>query len=68
MLDIDGLTKRFGSKTAVDAASFNAQEPAMIGSIKGQDFTKGIIIIMIILGVLLEIFGIHWFSDVMSIS
>ncbi len=33
MLAIDGLTKRFGSKTAVDAATFNVSQPAMIGVI-----------------------------------
>ncbi len=33
MLDIDGLTKRFGSKTAVDSATFKVAEPAMIGII-----------------------------------
>jgi Domain of unknown function (DUF6754) len=50
------------------AGAYLSQEPAMIGSIKGQDFTKGIIIVFILLGVLLEIAGIHWFSDVMSIN
>ncbi|MEL7149736.1 MAG: phosphonate ABC transporter ATP-binding protein [Pseudomonadota bacterium] len=33
MLTIDALTKRFGSKTAVDAASIHVPEPAMIGII-----------------------------------
>ena len=33
MLNISGLTKRFGSKTAVDAVSFNVDAPAMIGII-----------------------------------
>ncbi|MEM1066844.1 MAG: phosphonate ABC transporter ATP-binding protein [Pseudomonadota bacterium] len=33
MLAIDGLTKRFGPKTAVDAATFDVSEPAMIGVI-----------------------------------
>jgi phosphonate transport system ATP-binding protein len=33
MLEIDGLTKQFGSKTAVDAVSLVFDEPAMIGII-----------------------------------
>lgn len=33
MLQIVGLTKRFGQKTAVDAVSFKVEKPAMIGII-----------------------------------
>ncbi len=33
MLEITALTKRFGDKTAVDAASIHVQEPTMIGII-----------------------------------
>ena len=47
MLDIDGLTKRFGSKTAVDAASFKANEPAMIGIIGRSGAGKSTLLRMI---------------------
>jgi phosphonate transport system ATP-binding protein len=33
MLDVDRLTKKFGEKTAVDAARFSVDRPAMIGII-----------------------------------
>ena len=33
MLSVQGLTKRFGDKTAVDKASFTVEKPAMIGII-----------------------------------
>ena len=33
MLKIDALTKRFGDKTAVDAANISVEKPTMIGII-----------------------------------
>ncbi len=50
------------------AGAYLSKEPAMLGSIKGQDITKAGLIAFLILGILLEIFGIHWFRDFMTIS
>ncbi len=50
------------------AGAYLSREPAMLGSIKGQDFTKAGLILFIVVGVVLEIFGIHWFSRFMSIN
>ena len=50
------------------AGAYLSGEPAMVGSIKGQDFTKAGLILYIIVGILLEIFGIHWFQDFMRIQ
>ncbi len=50
------------------AGAYLSQEPAMLGSIKGQDFTKAGLILTILVGVLLEIFGRHWIRDFMTIQ
>jgi len=50
------------------AGAYLSREPAMLGSIKGQDFTKAALILYLIAGVLLEAFGIHWLHDFMRIQ
>ncbi len=50
------------------AGAYLSKEPAMLGSIKGQDFTKACLILFIVVGVVLEIFGKHWFRDFMTIN
>lgn len=47
MLAIERLTKRFGDKTAVDAASFVADKPAMIGIIGRSGAGKSTLLRMI---------------------
>ncbi|MFH1143976.1 MAG: DUF6754 domain-containing protein [Candidatus Eisenbacteria bacterium] len=50
------------------AGAYLSREPAMLGSIKGQDFTKAALIFYLIAGVVLEALGVHWLSDFMSIQ
>ena len=50
------------------AGAYLSREPAMLGSIKGQDFTKAGLILYLVLGVLLELFDIHWFRNFMNLS
>ena len=40
------------------ASAYLSHEPVMLGGLKGQDFVKMIIMILIIVGVLLTTFGI----------
>jgi len=48
------------------ASAYLSKDPLMLGTIKGEDLTKLIFIIIIGIGVILETFGIHiisnWFS------
>jgi hypothetical protein len=45
-----------------------SREPAMLGSIKGQDITKAILIAVIVVGILLEIFGVHGLKRFMTLT
>jgi phosphonate transport system ATP-binding protein len=46
MLELSALTKRFGEKTAVDAATFTVTEPAMIGIIGASGAGKSTLLRM----------------------
>ena len=50
------------------AGAYLSREPAMLGSIKGQDFTKACLILLIVLGVIFEVFGVHWIKTFMTIN
>ncbi len=50
------------------AGAYLSQEPAMLGSIKGQDFTKAGLIVIIVAGVLLEILGQDWLREFVTIQ
>ena len=45
------------------ASAYLSQDPKMLGSLKGQDIAKAIIIFFITFGIILESFGIHWLSN-----
>lgn len=50
------------------AGAYLSGDPAMLGSIKGQDFTKAALILVIVAGILLEILGVHALRDFMTIA
>ena len=45
------------------ASAYLSGEPRLLGSLKGQDWGKAVIMALIVLGVLLESFGMHFLSD-----
>ncbi|MDD2651208.1 MAG: hypothetical protein RBS16_08900 [Candidatus Cloacimonadales bacterium] len=50
------------------ASAYLSKDPQQLGSLKGQDFGKFVIILLIIIGVILEIFGYHFLKDFFTIS
>ncbi len=49
------------------ASSYLSKEPKLLGSLKGQDIGKGVILVALIIGVLLETFNIWNFSSLFSV-
>jgi hypothetical protein len=50
------------------AGAYLSREPAMLGSIKGQDYTKAVLMLYIVCGIVLEIFGVHWLRQFMALG
>lgn len=50
------------------ASAYLSKDPQQLGSLKGQDFGKFFLIILIIIGVILEISGIHFLKDFLNVS
>jgi hypothetical protein len=50
------------------ASAYLSKEPNQLGSLKGQDFGKMIIVLMIIVGSILEMAGYHWFKNMLMID
>jgi hypothetical protein len=48
------------------ASAYLSQEPVQLGSLKGQDFGKLIFITVIIIGVVLRLFGVGFFSNIFT--
>lgn len=44
------------------ASAYLSREPLLLGSLKGQDWSKLILMFAILIGTILETFGIHWIS------
>ena len=44
-------------------SAYLSREPRLLGSLKGQDFGKAIFMIIIMVGIILESFGIHFLSQ-----
>ncbi|MFQ6007775.1 MAG: DUF6754 domain-containing protein [Candidatus Zixiibacteriota bacterium] len=49
------------------ASAYLSKEPKLLGSLKGQDIGKGIILVAIVLGIILETFGIWKFSQLFTV-
>ncbi|MCD6101647.1 MAG: hypothetical protein J7J77_01155, partial [Candidatus Cloacimonetes bacterium] len=45
------------------ASAYLSKDSAQLGSLKGQDYGKAIIISLIVIGIILEIFNIHFLKD-----
>ena len=45
------------------ASAYLSKDSAQLGSLKGQDYGKAIIIFLIVIGIILEIFNIHFLKD-----
>jgi len=50
------------------ASAYLSKEPKLLGSLKGQDYAKAVILVSIIVGILLETFGIWQFSSLFAIQ
>ena len=49
------------------ASAYLSKEPKLLGSLKGQDMGKGVVLAAILLGVLLETFGVFQLSNLFSV-
>jgi len=49
------------------ASAYLSKEPKLLGSLKGQDYGKAVLLISIVLGTILETLGIWHFSSLFSV-
>jgi len=49
------------------ASAYLSREPKLLGSLKGQDMGKAVILVAILIGIILETFGIWSFSTLFSV-
>ncbi len=45
------------------ASAYLSREPLLLGSLKGQDWSKLVIMAALFVGIILEVSGIHWISN-----
>jgi len=45
------------------ASAYLSREPLLLGSLKGQDWSKLTLMVLIFIGIILEVFGVHWLSS-----
>lgn len=50
------------------ASAYLSKEPNQLGSLKGQDFGKLVVVLLIIVGSILEISGIHWLKNILMVE
>ncbi|MDE0019559.1 fibronectin type III domain-containing protein [Candidatus Poribacteria bacterium] len=48
------------------ASAYLSREPMLLGSLKGQDWGKILIFLTIVLGVVLELFGVNWITTLLQ--
>lgn len=48
------------------ASAYISRDPLMVGSIKGQDYMKAILIAVLVAGVVFETCGLHWITDFLA--
>lgn len=49
------------------ASAYLSKEPQQLGSLKGQDVGKAVFVFVLVLGIILEISGIHFLKDFLNI-
>ncbi|RKX22570.1 MAG: hypothetical protein DRP45_11240, partial [Candidatus Zixiibacteriota bacterium] len=49
------------------ASAYLSRDPKLLGSLKGQDYAKAVLLISIIVGVILETFDIYEFSQIFAV-
>jgi hypothetical protein len=49
------------------ASAYLSKEPHQLGSLKGQDVGKAVFLIVLIIGIVLEIFGVHGLKDFLTV-
>ena len=50
------------------ASAYLEREPRLLGSLKGQDFAKGLFLVAIVVLLILSIFGINWTDFLLKVS
>jgi len=50
------------------AGAYLTEDPRLLGSLKGQDVAKGLAIAFIVIGIILESFGVHWLTDFLKVN
>ncbi len=50
------------------ASAYLSREPKLLGSLKGSDLAKALIVLIIILGTALETFGVKWFTKLFVVQ
>jgi hypothetical protein len=49
------------------ATAYISKDPQLLGPLKGADFMKVIIMILLIIGSFLELFGVHWLTGLLTL-
>jgi len=45
------------------ASAYLSKDPLALGTIKGEDIAKMVLVVLILMGALMETLGIHWLSN-----
>ncbi len=50
------------------ASAYLSKEPNQLGSLKGQDFGKFVIVLLILIGSVMEMTGFHWLKNILTLK